>query len=715
MIKPELIFHDTMPEYCFPAEPLQEAEVTILLRVATDSVSAVSLCLAQEIVEMKRIESGNLAEANRYTESNHDTEASCCREADLGFAYYSATIKTGKSPFRYYFQIVFSDGTGTCYDRAGLYPVEIADRQGTHFLIVPGFSTPDWAKGAVFYQIFPDRFCKGNLFSDVLTDEYTYVGEHVRSADSWEELPPVDGDYRTFYGGDLLGIIEKLDYLKDLGIDAIYLNPIFVSPSSHKYDTMDYNHVDPHLGRLVRDEGALLQADREAAGHDYDDNTKATRFICRMTDRDNLEASDRVFEMLIKSAHAKGLRVILDGVFNHCGSFHKWLDREKIYATATGEEQGAFLSEESPFKEYFQFHSDCWPCNGDYDAWWGFDTLPKLNYEASEKLQNYIIAIGRKWVSPPYNADGWRLDVAADLGHSKVFNIDFWKRFRAAVKDANPSAVILAEHYGEAGDWLTQTTWDSVMNYDSFMDPVSFFITGMEKHSDEYKPELVGDPAPFWEAMCHMTTANLPVQSQLMAMNELSNHDHSRFLTRTNHVAGRVEDLGHEKASQGLNPGEYAQAALIQFTWPGAPTIYYGDEAGVCGFTDPDNRRTYPWGHEHKYFIDFHKELTTLRHECEELRTGALIPVTSEKGLIAYGRFNQTAAGIAIVNTNPYAVTREFNVRVLGVPENCIMHRCIQVDSERYNVDPVIRTVSDGLLILTIPPQSASYGRYVFR
>ena len=691
MIKPELIFHDNIPDYCSPAEPAQDAQVTLILRTATGSTNSVKLCLVQESHEMMR-----------------------SQERD-GFEYYQVSINTGRSPFRYYFQVEFSDGTTACYDRAGMYHVETADRQGTHFLIVPGFRTPDWAKGAVFYQIFTDRFCKGNFFSDVISDEYHYAGAHVRSATSWSELPPIDGDYRTFYGGDLLGVISKLEYLKDLGVDAIYLNPIFISPSSHKYDTMDYNHIDPHFGRLVHDEGALLPADRQAAGGEYENNRKATRFICRVTDRDNLEASDRVFETLVKSAHAKGIRIILDGVFNHCASFHRWMDREGIYAEATGDEQGAFINADSPYKDYFRFHSDRWPGNGDYDAWWGFDTLPKLNYEASVKLQNYIIAIGRKWVSPPYNADGWRLDVAADLGHSKVFNIDFWKRFRAAVKEANPEAVIFAEHYGPAGDWLTQITWDSVMNYDCFMDPVSYFVTGMEKHSDVYKPEMVGEPEPFWMGMRHAATANLPVQSQYMAMNELSNHDHSRFLTRTNHVAGRVAELGHDKASQGLNPVEYAQAALIQFTWPGAPTIYYGDEAGVCGFTDPDNRRTYPWGHERTYFLNYHKVLTRMHHECEELRIGAVVPIASEKGLIAYGRFNQKAAGIAIINTNSYAVTREFNVRLLGIPENCVMYRYIQVDSETYNDDALIRSVSDGLLILTLPPHSACYGRYVFK
>lgn len=210
----------------------------------------------------------------------------------------------------------------------------------------------------------------------------------------------------------------------------------------------------------------------------------------------------------------------------------------------------------------------------------------------------------KKWVSPPYNADGWRLDVAADLGHSQEYNHLFWKKFRNVVKEANPEALILAEHYGDPKDWLQGDQWDSVMNYDAFMEPMTWFLTGMEKHSDEYKDYMLGNIENYENTMTHYM-ASFATSSLQCAMNQLSNHDHSRFLTRTNHKVGRAANLGTQAASEGVNKGIMKEAVVIQMTWPGAPTLYYGDEAGLCGFTDPDNRRTYPWGKEDKVLIRF--------------------------------------------------------------------------------------------------------------
>ena len=173
----------------------------------------------------------------------------------------------------------------------------------------------------------------------------------------------------------------------------------------------------------------------------------------------------------------RGMRVILDGVFNHCGSFNKWMDRERIYERQPGYEPGAFISADSPYRSFFKFHNEHeWPYNPFYDGWWGHDTLPKLNYEDSPKLEEYILKIAAKWVSPPYNIDGWRLDVAADLGFSQEYNHEFWRKFRRTVKEANPNAIILAEHYGDASSWLHGDQWDTVMNYDAFMEPLTWFF-----------------------------------------------------------------------------------------------------------------------------------------------------------------------------------------------------------------------------------------------
>ena len=206
------------------------------------------------------------------------------------------------------------------------------------------------------------------------------------------------------------------------------------------------------------------------------------------------------------------MRVIIDGVFNHCGSFNKWLDRERIYEKSGQYEPGAYVSADSPYRSFFKFNKDDWPYNTSYDGWWGHDTLPKLNYEESPKLYQYILDIARKWVSPPYSVDGWRLDVAADLGRTSEFNHRFWRDFRRVVKEANPDALILAEHYGDPTSWLQGDQWDSVMNYDAFMEPVSWFLTGMEKHSDWRSDELYGDGKKFFDSMAYnMARMQTPV------------------------------------------------------------------------------------------------------------------------------------------------------------------------------------------------------------
>ena len=200
----------------------------------------------------------------------------------------------------------------------------------------------------------------------------------------------------------------------------------------------------------------------------------------------------------------------------------------------------------------------------------GDDTLPKLNYEESESLCEYILRIGQKWVSPPYNVDGWRLDVAADLGHSPEYNHLFWKRFRKAVKEANPNALILAENYTDPASWLEGDEWDTVMNYEAFMEPITWFLTGVEKHSDERRDDLLCNPETFEGAMSHHMS-RFEYDSLYVAMNELSNHDHSRFLTRTNGQVGRIQSKGAKTAEEGINDAVMREAVIMQMTWPGAP------------------------------------------------------------------------------------------------------------------------------------------------
>ena len=189
------------------------------------------------------------------------------------------------------------------------------------------------------YQIYVDRFYNGDPSNDVETGEYSYIGDISVKVDDWEKIPAVMG-VREFYGGDLQGVMDKLDYLQQLGVDVIYLNPVFVSPSNHKYDCQDYEHIDPHFGKIVKDGGTLVDQNAQ-------DNTKAQRYVIRSADRENLEASDAFFAEFVKEIHNRGMKVILDGVFNHCGSFNKWMDKERIYENAEGYDNGAYVSADS--------------------------------------------------------------------------------------------------------------------------------------------------------------------------------------------------------------------------------------------------------------------------------------------------------------------------------------------------------------------------------
>ena len=620
------LFCDGTEGYVYPPEPKESELVTFRFRTAKDDVDRVGLVTSADTYVMEKE----------------------CTQGE--FDYYTFETRLGEEPFRYCFEV--QSGTEKYYyGRCGISR-EILEYY--NFVVVPGFSTPDWAKGAVMYQIFTDRFYNGDKSNDVETNEYYYIGDYSQRVTNWDKYPANMG-VREFYGGDLQGVMDKLDYLQDLGVEVVYFNPLFVSPSNHKYDIQDYDYIDPHYGKIVDDGGEVLP-------NGVTDNSQATKYKKRTTGLKNLEASNELFIKLVEELHRRGMKVILDGVFNHCGSFNKWMDRERIYEGEEDYEPGAYVSADSPYRSYFRFFKEGpenWPYNGNYDGWWGHDTLPKLNYEDSVKLENYILYIGRKWVSPPYNVDGWRLDVAADLGRSNEYNHEFWQKFRRAVKDANPNALILAEHYGDPSDWLKGDEWDTVMNYDAFMEPVTWFLTGMEKHSDEAREELLGNIDNFIGSMAHHMS-NMLTPSLQVAMNELSNHDHSRFLTRTNHRVGRLSYAGAEAASAGINPGIMREAVVIQMTWPGAPTVYYGDEAGVCGFTDPDNRRTYPWGKEDLEMLDFHKRMICIHKAYPLLAKGSLEFLWNDHQGLSYGRFSDSEQIIVIINNQDY----ERDVRV---------------------------------------------------
>lgn len=670
----EALFTDETSLFRYPTEVKAGDVVTFRFRVKKDNADGVFLCGRTKRQRMEKVKT-------------------------IGrFDYYETSLTADENRFYYAFQITLGDDT-VYYNRIGA-----VEREDMHienaFVLLPGFFTPDWLKGAVIYQIFVDRFRKGNPDSDVLTGEYCYLKEPVVHVDDWNA--PVEAmDVRRHYGGDLVGVMEKLDYLKWLGVEAIYFNPLFVSPSNHKYDIQDYDHIDPHFVGFKKDEGALLPKGSK-------ENRESERYVTRVTDPENLEAANEYFATLTEEIHKRGMKVILDGVFNHCGSGNKWMDRERIYEGKPGYEKGAFIAEDSPYNSFFVFDgTDKWPYNKGYLSWWGHDTLPKLNYENSPQLHDYIMRIAKKWIREPYNIDGWRLDVAADLGQTSRYNHKFWHDFRNAVKEENPDAAIIAEHYGDPEQWLRGDQWDTIMNYDAFMEPVSYFLTGVEKHSDEYNAWLHGNGRMFFRVMAEKMS-RLPVGSLQTAMNEISNHDHSRFLTRTNRQTGRIATAGSESASRGVSYATFREGVVMQFTLPGAPAVYYGDETGVMGWTDPDSRRTYPWGKESWDLITFHRDMIRIHQRYSCLKTGSYKPVADALGYVAYGRFDKQSAVLTLVNHSEKDRTVSIPVWTIGMSENGTVERIMQTNDAGYNIGVKKVEVKDGVLNVTLPAWSST-------
>ena len=286
-VKPVLnkggLFADGSKYYVSPQEPDADQDVKVRFRTTADNVDEVFLIYNEEKVQMTKESSNRI------------------------FDFYNATIPGGLPFIRYHFEI--HSGRVTCfYDKLG--PTKQNDRE-YDFEICPGFKVPEWAKGAVFYQIFVDRFCNGDLSNDVLDNEYAYIGAGSVQVKDWNQRPSTM-DVGRFYGGDLQGVMDKLDYLQDLGVDVIYLNPIFVSPSNHKYDIQDYDYVDPHFGRIVDDEGDCLPGGCL-------ENKQSPRYINRVTNKKNLEASNQLFAELVEEIHKRGMKVIVCGSAGRTG------------------------------------------------------------------------------------------------------------------------------------------------------------------------------------------------------------------------------------------------------------------------------------------------------------------------------------------------------------------------------------------------------------
>ena len=470
-----------------------------------------------------------------------------------GLYFYYFTIAKRNGSFR-----LFKQGDQTNMEAGDLWQVSC---------IPADFVTPDWAKGATIYQIFPDRFFKsGKCDLTGKLEPYTVHEDWYEEVD-WR--PTEDGTVlnNDFYGGNFKGIAEKMDYIASLGTTILYLNPISKSFSSHRYDTGDYKTPDPMLG---------TPAD---------------------------------FTALCNAAHRHGIRVILDGVYSHTGSDSLYFDKNRTFGG-----KGAYSDPKSPYRSWYTFHN--YPDS--YNSWWGFDTLPTVN-KMDPAFVEYIItgedSVVAHWLK--LGADGFRLDVADELPDAFILLL------KKRIRQLKPDALLIGEVWEDASNkeaygirrrYFVDGMLDSIMNY-----PFRTAILNFLRERD--------DGRNFRDAV--MTIAeNYPPQVLACNMNLLGTHDTPRILTAlVDDFDGSREEKAKRKLSRGQKEIAYQRlmmASFLQYTLPGCPSLYYGDEAGMEGYKDPFNRRTYPWGREDRELLEHFRQLGKLRQIAQPLRMGDL-------------------------------------------------------------------------------------------
>lgn len=502
--------------------------------------------------------------------------------------------------------------------------------------------TPDWLKNGIIYQIFPDRFYNGDVKNDVKSGSYTHAGKPTVQR-NWGESPKAKGDEDQsllFFGGDLSGIKKKLSYIrKTVGANIIYLTPIFKAPRNHKYDTADYDIVDPAFG----------------------------------INRDLEQLSSALHKNV---ARTKG-RLILDGVFNHTGDSHKWFGKNEPQTGYTG----AYQSKTSPYSQYYTFTN--WPNR--YAMFMIYDSLPQLNF-ASKELKKEIYAapdsIAIKYLKPPFNIDGWRLDAAKHVDKDggpgeNSFNHEIWRAFREAVKTAKPDAALIGEYWENASPWLAnEDQWDSATNFDGFTQPVSRWITGKDFNN---KPASMS--ASEFERTLRETRERLPAEIQQSMSNHLSNHDISRFGERSG------GDL--RKTQLGL---------IFMMTYVGVPTIYYGDEYGMTGDAEQGNRKSMDWtqANRNNDCVRFCGKLAQIRNKYSALRTGKFetLKTDDDRNTFCFARVKNSEKIVVVLNNSDRMQTVEVPVGTLKLSGAA---RVENVLSKQTHL------VRDGVVTLDVP------------
>ena len=533
-----------------------------------------------------------------------------------GFVYYEASLRMNEKRIQYHFYLV-------CEDAVYFYTQkEITTYLPDHtydFVLLADYEQPAWVKKAVFYQIFPERFCNGDPSNDVRSGEYCQNGHPAIRMSSWNlpALPYNKAYCLDFFGGDLQGIRQKIPYLKELGVTALYLNPIFFAPSSHKYDCLDYFHVDPHFG------------------------------------------GDQALADLSTALHENGMKLILDISINHTGIAHKWFNRDGDWFDKS---VGAYNNPDALERKYYFINED-----NTYHGWFNVDTMPTLNY-TSEELREIIYrgedSVLKKWLKPPYNIDGWRFDVADTFARNDMVQLadELWPEICQSIKEVNPQAYILAEHWGDCAQYLQGGVWDSPMNYFGCGRVIRQFLGEpdlfMQKHPAlrNIRYKMTADDVKN-RILEHL--AKLPYVIWENQFNLFDSHDTSRL---------------HNNPA--VNRDEYRGAVMFQFLLPGAASVYYGDEAEIDGYTDSMEgcRFPMPWdkditGCERYQLI---QKLAKLKSEYNALSGGSMKILYAEDYVFSLARFQEHDAFVLVISTEDEDKTIRLPLGAIGaaVPDD---------------------------------------------
>jgi len=697
----ELAHNSRDPLYRSPTGPVPAGTpVTLRFRAAQNDLTGVQVRLWDD---------------RRDTQTLYDMTLA---SSDGLYDWWEITLPASSQPTIYWYRFIPRDGSAVAYyedddARTGGLGQPFASSPDNSWQLTiydPAFQTPDWVKNAIFYQVFVDRFRDGDPTNDPVAGAFFYsdtLGTITRSNTADWNTPVCDprdasnpncaGTWsQNFYGGDLQGIIDELDYLQNLGVTALYLNPIFESPSNHKYDTTDYSRIDDAFGDLA------------------------------------------TFQALVSAANARGIRIVLDGVFNHVSSDSIYFDRYGRYP-----EVGACESPASPYRDWFYFTdvapgtgvcagSDGTPNAATYTSWFGYDSLPKLN-AANPGVRALIWSSGTASIAPYWvnqGASGWRLDVGGDVDPGAVNDPanDYWEGFRSAVRSVYTGTYIVGEEWGNASSWLLGAEWDASMNYQYSSAMLSFWRDTAFTDNDHNSGSSAGTLTPLKPSELNERLLNwqerYPPEAFYAMMNLLDSHDTNRALFLLDHNAAAGTDgtpLQDPNYDWSDAIARLKGVTILQFTLPGAPTIYYGDEVGLVGPVshdgstwqdDPYNRQPYPWLDEsgtpfyahlrtaqgQAQLRDHYTLLAGARNAHPALRTGDFHPLLVDDAnmLYAYGRKGSGDAAVVVVSRS--AITQSLTLDVSGYLPVGAQFTDVLNGNALYTVD------SAGQISLSVPP-----------